>query len=114
MVDQDMSEASPTAAGAFLERAEGLLALEGSLTEIVAGGGGSLLLVTGEAGVGKTATTPRSRCGHDHAVSATIATVALRSRRLGEAHDCSPSNAIVPSRLIVAARSRAATVAGVC
>jgi hypothetical protein len=55
MVDQGMSEASVTSAGAFLERDEGLIALEGSLTEIVEGSGGKLLLVTGEAGAGKTA-----------------------------------------------------------
>jgi DNA-binding CsgD family transcriptional regulator/tetratricopeptide (TPR) repeat protein len=54
MVGQGMSERSPTSAGAFLERDEGLLALEGSLTEIVGGSGGKLLLVTGEAGGGKT------------------------------------------------------------
>ena len=50
-----MSEASPRDDGAFLERDEGLLALEGSLTEVIEGSGGKLLLVTGEAGVGKTA-----------------------------------------------------------
>jgi hypothetical protein len=55
MVDRGMSEASSTSAGAFLERAEGLRTLAESLSEIVEGGGGKLLLVTGEAGVGKTA-----------------------------------------------------------
>ena len=55
MVDQGMSEPSLRDAVAFLERGEGLLALEGSLTDIVEGKSGKLLLVTGEAGVGKTA-----------------------------------------------------------
>jgi hypothetical protein len=50
-----MSESSASGAGAFLERDDALLALEGFLTEVVEGGGGKLLLVTGEAGVGKTA-----------------------------------------------------------
>ena len=55
MVDQGMSEAPPKRGWGFLERDDGLRALEGSLSEIIAGSGGKLLLVTGEAGVGKTA-----------------------------------------------------------
>jgi predicted ATPase len=55
MVDRSMSAAPFASAGAFLERAEGLRALEGALTAVVASGEGRLLLVTGEAGVGKTA-----------------------------------------------------------
>lgn len=50
-----MSGISAGSASALLERSEGLRALEGSLQEVVASGEGRLLLVMGEAGVGKTA-----------------------------------------------------------
>jgi DNA-binding CsgD family transcriptional regulator/tetratricopeptide (TPR) repeat protein len=45
----------PGAADGLLERGEELLALEGSLAAVGAGSGGRLVLVAGEAGVGKTA-----------------------------------------------------------
>ena len=50
-----MSGASAGSASALLERTEGLRVLEGALREVGASGEGRLLLVMGEAGVGKTA-----------------------------------------------------------
>jgi DNA-binding CsgD family transcriptional regulator/tetratricopeptide (TPR) repeat protein len=47
--------ASPGRMGGFLERAEALRVLEASLAEVRAAGVGRLVLVAGEAGVGKTA-----------------------------------------------------------
>ena len=57
---------------------------------------------------------------HDHVVDAAAATVALRSRRLEHAHDCSPSIAIVPQartlsvavRIVQVSRARSRGFAG--
>ena len=52
---RDVSVVSPVGLGVFLERGGDLLALEESLVAVRAGGEGRLVLVAGEAGVGKTA-----------------------------------------------------------
>jgi predicted ATPase len=59
MADKGVSAASPAGLGVFLERGRDLRALEESLVAVRAGGGGELVLVAGEAGVGKTALIAR-------------------------------------------------------
>jgi DNA-binding CsgD family transcriptional regulator/tetratricopeptide (TPR) repeat protein len=55
MAGEGVSTASPGGLGVFLERAGDLRALEESLVAVRAGARGELVLVAGEAGVGKTA-----------------------------------------------------------
>ena len=63
-----LAEAAPLSAAELLERSDQLSALGDSLDSVAADGGGRLVLVRGEAGVGKTALLRRFREDRDGAV----------------------------------------------